>query len=154
MKKSRITNEARKAIYRRDGYQCAVCGDNRRLQIHHITKRSQGGGDEQMNLVTLCSVCHALAHGIDLAGVDLTPEDVSQCIVEYMADYYAEQGLRWPDGEELTAVYGTPVPDIALSYYLGERQTRHEDECARLFGDYGEKIGSDTGNLLQGGDAG
>lgn len=101
MKKSRITNEARKAVYRRDGFQCACCGDNRRLQIHHITKRSQGGGDEQMNLVTLCSVCHALAHGINLAGVDLTPNDVKQTVVEYMADYYADLGLRWPDGEWL-----------------------------------------------------
>ena len=101
MKKSRITNEARKAVYRRDGYACAVCSDNRRLQIHHITKRSRGGGDEQMNLVTLCSVCHALAHGINLVGVDLTPADVEQTIVEYMADLYVDLGFRWPDGEPL-----------------------------------------------------
>ena len=101
MKKSRITNEARKAVYRRDGYQCAVCGDNRRLQIHHITKRSQGGGDDQMNLVTLCSVCHALIHGVNLAGVDMTPRDVEQCVVEYMSDYYAELGFQWPTGELL-----------------------------------------------------
>ena len=101
MKKSRITNETRKAVYRRDGFACAVCGDNRRLQIHHITKRSAGGGDEQMNLVTLCSVCHALAHGINLAGIDLTREDVEQSVVEYMSDLYADLGFRWPDGEIL-----------------------------------------------------
>lgn len=101
MKKSKLTNEARKAVYRRDGFQCAVCGDNRRLQIHHIWKRSQGGGDEQMNLITLCSVCHALAHGINLAGVDLTQEDVEQSVVEYMSDLYADLGFRWPDGEPL-----------------------------------------------------
>lgn len=110
MKKSRITNEARRAVYRRDGYACAVCSDNRRLQIHHITKRSQGGGDEQMNLVTLCSVCHALAHGINLVGVDLTPEDVKQTIVEYMSDLYADLGFRWPDGEPLDGVEIRPAP--------------------------------------------
>ena len=98
---SKITNDTRKAIYRRDGYQCAVCGDPRRLQVHHITKRSQGGGNEQMNLVTLCDRCHALAHGIDLVGSYLTQEDVEQAIVEYMADLYADLGFRWPDGEVL-----------------------------------------------------
>ena len=96
---SKISNDMRKAVYRRDGYQCAVCGDNRRLQIHHIQKRSQGGGNEQMNLITLCDKCHALAHGINLADIPFTKEDVEQVIVEYMADLYADLGFRWPDGE-------------------------------------------------------
>ena len=34
-----------------------------------------------MNLVTLCPTCHALAHGMNLIGVDYTQEDVEQCIV-------------------------------------------------------------------------
>ena len=96
---SKISNDIRKAVYRRDGFQCAVCGDPRRLQVHHIQKRSQGGGNEQMNLVTLCPVCHALVHGIDLVESYLTQEDVEQTIVEYMSDLYADLGFRWPDGE-------------------------------------------------------
>ena len=96
---SKISNDIRKAVYRRDGYQCAVCGDPRRLQVHHIQKRSQGGGHEQMNLITLCEKCHALAHGINLADIPFTKEDVEQCIVEYMSDLYADLGFRWPDGE-------------------------------------------------------
>ena len=100
---SKISNDIRKAVYRRDGYQCAVCGDPRRLQVHHIQKRSQGGGNEQMNLVTLCPTCHALAHGINLADIPFTKEDVDQVIVEYMSDLYADLGFRWPDGEALEA---------------------------------------------------
>lgn len=100
--KQKITNETRKAVYRRDNYECAVCGDNRRLQIHHILERSQGGDNDQMNLITLCPICHALAHGVNLAGIDLTPSDVDDAIVEYMADYYAGLGVRWPDGGDLT----------------------------------------------------
>ena len=96
---SKISNDIRKAIYRRDGFQCAVCSDNRRLQIHHIRKRSQGGGNEEMNLITLCSTCHALAHDINLANIAFTKEDLEQCIAEYMADLYADLGFRWPDGE-------------------------------------------------------
>ena len=52
-------------------------------------------------MVTLCPTCHALAHGMNLVGVDLTPEDVEQAVVEYMADYYAGQGYLWPSGEPI-----------------------------------------------------
>lgn len=106
--KERISNDERKAVYRRDGYQCAVCGDPRRLQIHHIEHRSQGGGHEQMNLITLCPVCHALAHGTNLAGLEFTKEDVDQAIVEYMADLYADLGFRWPDGQPIEGVEDEP----------------------------------------------
>jgi hypothetical protein len=103
MKKSNITNETRRAVYRRDGYQCAVCGDPRRLQIHHVQHRAQGGGDEQMNLVTLCPVCHAIAHGTRFPALPeyFTREDVDQLITEYLSDLYADLGFRWPDGEPL-----------------------------------------------------
>ena len=29
-----IPNSVRKAVYKRDGYMCALCGDTRQLQIH------------------------------------------------------------------------------------------------------------------------
>ena len=105
--KTNITNDTRKAVYRRDGYECAVCGDPRRLQIHHVTHRSQGGGEEQMNLITLCPACHALAHGIRIAESYLTPEDVEQAMIEYLTELYADLGFYWPSGqpieEDLTA---------------------------------------------------
>ena len=65
---AKLTNSQRKAIYRRDGFQCAVCGSTRFLQIHHYIHRGQGGNDTPHNLITLCSDCHALAHGINLVG--------------------------------------------------------------------------------------
>ena len=107
MKKTNITNETRKAVYRRDGYQCAVCGDPRRLQIHHITHRSQGGGDEQMNLITLCPICHAIAHGNKMYGLlpqEFNQEYIDQAIIEYMADLYADLGFTWPDGQPIGGV--------------------------------------------------
>lgn len=33
-----------------------------RLEVHHIVPRSQGGGTELANLVTLCDLCHAVIH--------------------------------------------------------------------------------------------
>lgn len=117
--KERTSNEIRRAIYRRDGYQCAVCGDPRRLQCHHIEHRSQGGGNDQMNLITLCPICHALAHDTHFPSLpnEYGPDDVKQAIAEYMADYYAGLGVQWPTGESLLAgvkqAYGRASDDPA-----------------------------------------
>lgn len=97
MKKHRLTNQERRAIYARDNYACVLCDDNRRLQLHHLVKRSQGGSDNPQNIVTLCNVCHALAHGISLAGVEyfIPQEDIEQALCEYLADLYAPDWNPW-----------------------------------------------------------
>ena len=58
-----IPTSTRKAIYRRDGYRCALCDSTQYLQIHHIIPRGKGGNNEPDNLITLCSKCHGAAHG-------------------------------------------------------------------------------------------
>lgn len=90
-----ISNEVRKRVYRRDCYHCALCDDGRRLQAHHVVLRSQGGPDTEMNLITLCPRCHALAHGTDVDGLGLRPDDVEQACVEYLSDLYANEGIVW-----------------------------------------------------------
>ena len=84
----------RKEVYRRDGYRCALCDSTKYLQIHHYCPRSHAGNDSPHNLVTLCMVCHALAHGTDLVDCGISQEEVEQDICEYLADYYA--GDWWP----------------------------------------------------------
>ena len=46
----------------RDGWRCQVCGTKQNLQVHHLKFRSQCGGDEEQNLITLCATCHARIH--------------------------------------------------------------------------------------------
>lgn len=46
----------------RDEYRCRRCGGLGPIQVHHIVKRSQGGGDELTNLQSLCVPCHKAAH--------------------------------------------------------------------------------------------
>ena len=52
-------------ILNRDGYTCQYCKgkhkDNK-LEVHHIVFRSQGGSDEESNLITLCHTCHSNLH--------------------------------------------------------------------------------------------
>jgi len=48
------------SIFERDGWRCAVpgCTSHRHLQVHHVVFRSQGGGNEAENLITLCAWHH------------------------------------------------------------------------------------------------
>ncbi len=92
MLSAKLTNERRRAVYRRDGYRCALCDSTKYLQVHHYIKRSLGGSNHMHNLICLCSDCHALAHGTNLRDwQDITQEDVEQAIVEYLADIYMDE---------------------------------------------------------------
>ena len=53
----------RSAILHRDNYTCQCCGKkNCRLEVHHIIFRSNGGSDDERNLITLCEDCHKGVH--------------------------------------------------------------------------------------------
>lgn len=52
----------RRQVRQRDGNRCRWCGTELNLQVHHINYRSQGGPDEDWNLITLCDEHHRLAH--------------------------------------------------------------------------------------------
>ncbi len=91
---ARIGNKTRKKVYARDHYQCALCDSTKFIQIHHYCPRGQGGNDTLHNLITLCSTCHGLVHGVTVPEWDITPEEVDQACCEYLADYYAPDW--WP----------------------------------------------------------
>lgn len=49
----------------RDNYVCQYCkgkSKEKRLEVHHIKYRSQGGGNSPNNLITLCKTCHDNLH--------------------------------------------------------------------------------------------
>lgn len=88
---AKLSNEKRKAVYRRDGYRCALCDSTKYIQVHHYIPRGCGGSNSMHNLICLCSDCHALAHGTNLRDwQDITQEDIEQAIVEYLEDMYME----------------------------------------------------------------
>ena len=86
-----LSNATRKAVYKRDGYSCALCDSPRGLQIHHAIRRSQGGGNSLHNLITLCWRCHAVAHDTSMPDYPdwMDAEEIEQASVEYLADFYA-----------------------------------------------------------------
>lgn len=53
----------KEAILNRDNYTCQCCGKKKvRLEVHHIIYRSNGGTDDESNLITLCEDCHSGVH--------------------------------------------------------------------------------------------
>lgn len=89
-----LDNKTRKAIYARDHYCCALCDSPKYIQVHHYCPRGQGGNDTPHNLITLCSKCHGLVHGVTVPEWDMTPEDVDQACCEYLEDMYLDDW--WP----------------------------------------------------------
>lgn len=52
-------------VLNRDNYTCQYCKGKHKdskLEVHHILFRSQGGSDEESNLITLCHTCHKDLH--------------------------------------------------------------------------------------------
>ena len=57
----------RETILHRDDYKCQCCGKkDTRLEVHHIIYRSNGGTDDENNLITLCEECHSKIHSGEL----------------------------------------------------------------------------------------
>ena len=59
-----IPPRMRREVLARDRHRCRApgCGRTRFLEVHHIVPRSNGGGHEPENLMTLCGSCHRFLH--------------------------------------------------------------------------------------------
>ena len=55
-------NDLHRRVLERDSWRCQMCGSMQRLQVHHMTFRSQGGSESEPNLITLCARCHDQLH--------------------------------------------------------------------------------------------
>ena len=62
-----VWRKLKKKRQRIDGYKCAQCGSAINLCVHHIKYPAVWGmEDVEMDLVTLCSECHAKVHSKEI----------------------------------------------------------------------------------------
>jgi hypothetical protein len=62
-------SNTREYVLTRDSYKCQNCkgkSGDKRIEVHHIIFRSNGGSDDQDNLMTLCKTCHDEVHDGEL----------------------------------------------------------------------------------------
>jgi hypothetical protein len=45
-------------VFKRDNYQCQLCGSNKKLNAHHVIPWRVEHNDKMSNLITLCDSCH------------------------------------------------------------------------------------------------
>jgi len=57
------SDDVKRQVIERDGYQCVCCGSTRRLQVDHIVPSYYDGGNILDNLQTLCQTCN-VAKGV------------------------------------------------------------------------------------------
>lgn len=57
-----VPDDVRRAVKERDRNRCRVCGTTKKLHVHHIAYRSQGGTHDEHNLIVLCETHHSLVH--------------------------------------------------------------------------------------------
>lgn len=66
-----IPDPVRAAVLKRDKHSCKNCGwthdqwnksDPRHLELHHKKRHADGGENTEVNLITLCTVCHDDVH--------------------------------------------------------------------------------------------
>lgn len=64
MARQSIPLHVKRDILTEAGYRCAVptCRTILAIDLHHIEKISEGGGNTADNLIALCPTCHALHH--------------------------------------------------------------------------------------------
>lgn len=49
-----LSSKEKKAIIKRDGGKCLLCGTTKHLTVDHIVPKALGGDDSPKNLQTLC----------------------------------------------------------------------------------------------------
>ncbi|MDS0473782.1 HNH endonuclease [Natrinema sp. 1APR25-10V2] len=71
---SKLSPAKRDKIVEEDG-ECARCGVDGNLVVHHIIPANQDGSADRTNLATLCSDCHEASHGHDVQSGEVIYDD-------------------------------------------------------------------------------
>ena len=64
-------------VRERDNCTCQYChgkSKNKRLEVHHLIHRTDGGSDRPDNLLTLCATCHARYHAGKIKLTNVKPK--------------------------------------------------------------------------------
>lgn len=65
--KSKYWKALRLKCFKRDGFQCQICGSGKNLCAHHMTYKNIGYETQELDdLITLCEDCHKTIHKQDL----------------------------------------------------------------------------------------
>ncbi len=123
----------RRAVLRRDHGRCRVpgCRNAVFLDVHHISPRSEGGGHDALNLVTVCAAHHRALHRGELA----VEGDAAAGVRFRHADGSVYGGVANPKTADMmskvfSALRGLGFREGEVRAVLGELRTRDELQAA------------------------
>lgn len=132
---SREWLKRRRETLERDEYTCQECGvevgdaedETPTGHVHHKTPRSEGGGDEADNLVTLCESCHDDRHDGQVGRVDGDTSKFGNQLEEHP---------NWKGGRTITShgyvlVKAPDHPDADTRGYIYEHRLVAEQKLGR-----------------------
>lgn len=113
---------AKEYVRFRDGCKCQLCkgktGD-RKLEVHHIVQRKDGGSNRPSNLITLCHTCHSELHA-----------DPGKYKLRAPKGYRHETFMgimRWTFYNRLKELY----PNVSMTYGYITRELRNENSLEK-----------------------
>lgn len=119
----------REAILHRDNYTCQICGKKHvRLEVHHIIFRSQGGTDDETNLITLCEDCHSGIHDGTMA-LTKKPKKLNLKYATHMSIIRSQLLKKYPEAIE---TFGFVTKKNR--HNLGLEKTHYIDACVIAIG--------------------
>ena len=108
-------------IIDRDGGRCLICSDEvakhshprkPTANIHHLTPKSEGGGDIPENLVTLCQSCHTRGHVDGFDDLDADVEGSHWTHESVLLTETTEAILEWFDDQECSCATVRRISDL------------------------------------------
>ncbi len=99
-------------VRERDNCTCQYChgrSKDRRLEVHHLIHRADGGSDRPDNLITLCKTCHDKYHAGKIKLTKLKPKTGFKGAA-FMTS------TRWTLVNRLKAEYGDDMVNVTYGY--------------------------------------
>jgi len=122
---SEVSWRTRKNILKRDNQECQGCArgiSDIQLHIHHKTPRSEGGSNEEENLITLCKDCHNIVHNIP---ANITPDGIEIITCQSGVGHLIDCSLLdWKNGKRTRRQIEEPVESLSIDCTSCKRRVR------------------------------
>jgi 5-methylcytosine-specific restriction endonuclease McrA len=84
-------------VFKRDGFQCQYCGNQKDLTLDHLIPKAKGGKTSWNNLVTACKKCNSTKgdYSPEEAGLRLTIKPFKPSYIMYLKDLSSRTYEEW-----------------------------------------------------------
>jgi len=84
-------------VFKRDGFQCQYCGNQKDLTLDHLVPKAKGGKTSWNNLVTACKKCNSMKgdYSPEEAGLQLTFKPFKPSYIMYLKDLSSRTYEEW-----------------------------------------------------------